>query len=59
MNKPKIYLILIFLGGLFCSYKPVAAQNDVMMQGFNFNVPVDAANHNGTRRDNLAGNRRI
>jgi hypothetical protein len=31
----------------------VAAQNDVMMQGFYWDVPVDAVNNNGTWWTNL------
>ena len=55
MKNQKIYPGLIFLICLFCSNISVLAQNDVMMQGFNFNVPVDEANRNGTWWDNLAG----
>ncbi len=55
MEKQKFYVGLIFLIFLFCSNISVLAQNDVMMQGFNFNVPVDEANRNGTWWDNLAG----
>jgi alpha-amylase len=33
----------------------VFGQNDVIMQGFHFYVPVDATNHNGFWWDNLAG----
>ncbi len=54
MDKQKFYLIVIILICLFYSNESVFAQNDVMMQGFNFYVPVDAANRNGTWWDNLA-----
>jgi len=55
MKNQKIHLTLIFLGCLLCSDLSVFAQNDVMLQGFNFNVPVDEANLNGFWWDNLAG----
>ncbi len=54
MKKQKFYLVFIFLICLFGSNTPIFAQNDVMMQGFNFYVPVDIANRNGTWWDNLA-----
>jgi alpha-amylase len=54
MGKQKFYLIFIFLICLFYNCKLVLAQNDVMMQGFNFYVPVDIENRNGTWWDNLA-----
>ena len=55
MEKQKFYTGLIFLICLFCSNISILAQNDVMMQGFNFYVPVDIKNRNGTWWDNLAG----
>ena len=55
MNKQKLYLIFIILISLFFNSESVVAQNDVMMQGFNFYVPVDIKNRNGTWWDNLAG----
>lgn len=36
-----------------CSATPLLAQNDVMMQAFYWDVPVDAVNKNGTWWDNL------
>jgi alpha-amylase len=55
METRKFYPGLVFLICLFCGNVSVFAQNDVMMQGFNFYVPVDIANRNGTWWDNLAG----
>ncbi len=57
MNKKILcspIIFLIFLNCFFCSNSSISAQNDVMMQGFNFNVPVDEASRNGTWWDNLA-----
>lgn len=54
MKKQKLAFAFIFLICLSYSHPTVSAQNDVMMQVFNFNVPVDEANHNGSWWDNLA-----
>jgi len=54
MTKQKIHLSFIFLVCLFCCPRLAFAQNDVTMQVFNFYVPVDIENRNGTWWDNLA-----
>lgn len=55
MNKCRTTWILIFF--IFLSLFPysnkILAQNDVMMQAFYWNVPVDAVNKNGTWWDTL------
>jgi hypothetical protein len=48
MKKQKFYLCVIFPAYLFCSHKSAFGQNEVMMQGFRFYVPVEIANRNGT-----------
>ena len=48
----KAKTILSLLSLIMCSYGAIA-QNDVMMQAFYWDVPVDATNLNGTWWDNL------
>jgi len=43
------------LGAMVLSASPLSAQDDVMMQAFYWDVPVDATNKNGTWWDNLRG----
>ncbi|MBI1770557.1 MAG: T9SS type A sorting domain-containing protein [Bacteroidetes bacterium] len=50
----KIKLLIVLVAMAFClPITQALAQNDVMMQGFYWNVPVDAVNFNGTWWDNL------
>ncbi|MHB8929171.1 MAG: alpha-amylase family glycosyl hydrolase [Melioribacteraceae bacterium] len=55
MNKCRTTWILIFFVflSLFPYSNKILAQNDVMMQAFYWNVPVDAVNKNGTWWDTL------
>ena len=55
MTAYRSYIRAVFL--LFTAFLAVTAfgQNDVMMQGFHFYVPVDEQNRNGFWWDNLAG----
>ncbi len=51
----KYVMILMILVGFSFSPQNLHAQNDVMMQAFYWDVPVDVANLNGTWWDNLSG----
>lgn len=54
MKTAKIFLLSVAVLGLLMSNgQRAVAQNDVMMQAFYWNVPVDEANHNGTWWDVL------
>jgi alpha-amylase len=54
MKKPRILTLVGLCACLFGSVATSIAQNDVLMQGFHFNVAVDSANRNGIWWDNLA-----
>lgn len=56
MKALHFFLITLFFAAAFtASYDaPAQAQNDVMMQAFYWEPPVDEANYNGTWWDNLA-----
>lgn len=53
-TNTQVFLTTAFFSLLFFSNFSVSAQNDVMMQAFYWDVPVDDVNKNGTWWDNLS-----